>query len=121
MRLLLTISLLLCPLEASAGQILMLVQRTPLAGSQYYAVEARWNELRVGDALSLEREPDNRHDARAIRIRWQGEPLGYLPRARNRAVSAAMDRGQKLVGRIAELTRHPDPWRRVVVEVYAEL
>ena len=121
MRLLLTISLALWIGAAQAESVRMLVQSTPLAGSQYYAVGEQWQAMRVGDHLDLIREPDNRHDLRAIRVEWRGHKLGYVPRAENRAVAAAMDQGDKLVARIAKLTEHADPWRRVQFEVYVEL
>jgi len=106
-------------LSAQGGWLL--IQRSPLAGSQYYALGEHWAQLRVGDRLTLTREPDNRHDPLAVRVSWQGHPLGYLPRAENAAVARALDRGLRLVGRIARLTPHPDPWQRVVVEVHAGL
>ena len=106
---------------AWAESVRILVQSSPLAGSQYYAVGEFWGELRVGDRLDLIREPDNRHDRHAIRVEWRGHKLGYVPRAENRAVAAAMDQGDNLVARIAQLTVHPDPWRRVRFEVFAEL
>ena len=60
MRLLLTIVSLLGWLAAAqAESVRLLVQNSPLAGSQYYAVSAVWTEIRVGDALALIREPDN--------------------------------------------------------------
>lgn len=125
MRFLPTLSLLLW-LNCGAAQgspetIRLLIQTSPLAGSQYYAVGTFWQHLQVGDALTLRREPGNRHDALAVRVDWQGHQLGYLPRVQNRAVAEAMDRGDRLVARIARLTEHPDPWRRVVLEVYAVL
>jgi len=123
MRLLLTLSLLswLALAQAQAESVRMLVQSSPLAGSQYYAVGESWREMRVGDRLDLIREPDNRHDARAIRVEWRGRKLGYVPRAENRAVAAALDQGERLVARISRLTEHPDPWRRVEFEVFVEL
>jgi hypothetical protein len=121
MRLLLTISLLTWLALAQAESVRMLVQSSPLAGSQYYAVAESWREMRVGDRLDLIREPDNRHDARAIRVEWRGRKLGYVPRAENRAVAAALDQGERLVARISRLTEHPDPWRRVEFEVFVEL
>jgi hypothetical protein len=121
MRLLLTISLALWLGAAQAESIRMLVQSSPLAGSQYYAVGEQWRQMAVGDRLELIREPDNRHDRRAIRVEWRGHKLGYVPRAENRALAAALDQGDKLVARIAQLTEHPDPWRRVRFEVYVEL
>ncbi|MBL8492440.1 MAG: hypothetical protein JNM82_16810, partial [Rhodocyclaceae bacterium] len=47
---------------AAAQAIRILVQSSPLAGFQYYAGLVRWNEIRVGDTLSLVREQDNPHD-----------------------------------------------------------
>jgi len=122
MRLLWTLSLLLWLPAALAGDgIRILVQRSPLAGSQYYALGQYWPQLKVGDALQLIREPDNRHDRQAIRVEWRGHPLGYVPRANNRALAAALDAGERLVARIAELNEHPDPWRRVRFEVFVDL
>ena len=106
---------------AWAESVRILVQSSPLAGSQYYAVGEFWGELRVGDRLELIREPDNRHDRHAIRVEWRGHKLGYVPRAENRAVAAALDGGDRLVARIARLTEHRNPWRRVEFEVFAEL
>jgi hypothetical protein len=54
----------------------------------------------------LVREPDNPHDANAMRVEWRGRKLGYLPRAENRAVAAAMDNGDKVDARIAKLRQH---------------
>lgn len=125
MRLLLTISLALWLgmwlAAAQAETVRLLVQSSPLAGSQYYAVGEFWWQLQVGDALTLVREPDNRHDRHAIRVEWRGHKLGYVPRSENRSVAAAIDQGERLVARIARLTEHPNPWRRVEFEVFIEL
>ena len=99
----------------------MLVQSSPLAGFQFYAGRASWDEMHEGDALTLMREPDNPHDANAVRVEWRGRKLGYLPRAENRAVAAEMDRGGRVAARIARLARHRDPWRRILVEVFVVL
>ena len=121
MRLLLTISLGLWLTLASADSVRLLVQRSPLAGSQYYALGEHWLTLKVGDRLDLIRETDNRHDRYAVRVEWQGHQLGYVPRRDNRELAMAIDQGERLVGRIARLNEHPDPWQRVEFEVYAEL
>ena len=118
-------SLLLCAAlmgsPALAETIRVLVQRSPLAGSLYYAANAVWTRIRVGDRLTLVREADNRHDRRAVRVEWQGQQLGYVPRAENRAVSHALDAGERLEGRVLHLRDDPDPWRRVEFEVYLVL
>jgi len=106
---------------ARADEIRILVQRSPLAGSQYYALSSAWREIRVGDRLALVREADNRHDANAIRVEWNGRQLGYVPRAENRALAAAIDRGDRVEARVVRLTRHRNPWQRVEFEVYVLL
>ena len=99
----------------------MLVQSSPLAGSQYYGADTLWAAMATGDALTLHREPENPHDSRAVRVEWRGAKLGYLPRRENAAVAAALDRGEALEARISRLTRHANPWRRVEVQVWVRL
>ncbi len=108
-------------LPARAESIKVLVQSSPLAGFQFYAGRELWEEMKAGDALALVREPENRHDANAVRVEWRGRKLGYLPRAENRAVAAEMDRGGQVEARVARLARHRDPWRRILVEVFVVL
>ena len=106
---------------AGAESIRILVQSSPLAGSQYYALAQVWEQIRPGDRLTLTREPDNRHDRNAVRVDWNGQPLGYVPRAENRAVARALDAGEPLEARVAKLRDDPNPWRRVEFEVYLRL
>ena len=106
---------------ASAESIRILVQSSPLAGSQYYAMAEVWHLIRPGDRLTLEREPGNRHDRNAVRVNWNGQQIGYVPRAENRAVARALDAGEPLEARVARLRDDPNPWRRVEIEVYLRL
>ena len=106
---------------ASAESIRILVQSSPLAGSQYYAMAEVWHLIRPGDRLTLEREPGNRHDRNAVRVDWNGQQIGYVPRAENRAVARALDAGEMLEARVARLRDDPNPWRRVEIEVYLRL
>ena len=117
----LIISLVLALPHARAEEVKVLVQSSPLAGSQYYALSSVWGEIRTGDKLLLKREPENRHDANAVRVEWNGHQLGYVPRAENRALAAAMDRGDKVEARVARMKRHRNPWQRVEFEVYVIL
>lgn len=121
MRLALISLLLVVSLAVQAESVKLLVQSSPLAGFQYHAGKSVWDRLKVGDAVALVREPDNPHDSRAVRIEWQGNQLGYLPRAENEAVAAAMDRGERVEGRIAALVEHRNPWRRVRIDVFVVL
>ncbi|MBP6655741.1 MAG: HIRAN domain-containing protein [Propionivibrio sp.] len=112
---------LLAQSPASAESIKILVQSSPLAGSQYYSANRVWGEIRIGDRLSLAREQDNRHDRNAVRVEWNGQKLGYVPRAENRAVAQALDAGERLEARVAGLRDDPDPWRRIEFEIFLVL
>ena len=96
----------------------ILLQDSPLAGFQYHAGKTLWPQMQVGDALTLVREPDNPHDARAVRVEWQGHKIGYVPRRENADVARFMDGGQALVARIARLAEVRDPWSRVRFEIF---
>jgi hypothetical protein len=106
---------------ASAESVQILVQDSPLAGSQYHAASEVWEQLKVGDRLTLVRETDNRHDRNAVRVDWNGRTLGYVPRAENRALAAALDRGERLDARISALRAARDPWQRIAFAVYLHL
>ena len=104
-----------------AAQGSLVIQRTPLAGFKYHQAQALWPALREGDALTLVAEPANPHDSQAIRVDWQGQVLGYLPRRLNGAVSRAHAEGVVLAARIRQLRAHPDPRQRIEIEILLPL
>ncbi|HEX7417608.1 MAG TPA: HIRAN domain-containing protein [Steroidobacteraceae bacterium] len=106
--------------RAAAQQVRILVQSSPLAGFKYHQAPEVWQGMRIGDALKLEREPDNVHDAGAISVQWRGHKLGYVPRAQNAALAWAMDRGESLDARVSRLQPHRNPRKRIEFEVYVE-
>jgi len=105
---------------APAQQVRLLVQSSPLAGFQYHQAPEIWREMRIGDALRLEREPDNPWDGHAVRVEWQGHKLGYVPRTQNAALAWAMDRGEVLNARVSRLQAHRNPRKRIEFEVYVQ-
>lgn len=108
------------PLHAQVAAHILL-QDSPLAGFQYHAGKSLWPQMRVGDALTLVREPDNPHDARAVRVEWQGQKIGYVPRRENADVARLLDHGHVLEARIARLAEVRDPWSRVRFEILVPL
>lgn len=98
-------------------QASLLIQSSPLAGSQFHDLARVVDQVRVDDTLTLEREPDNPHDPKAIRVLWQGHMLGYVPRRENKAVARAMDLNQPLIARVVALRPDESPWRRLRFEI----
>ncbi|OGA38840.1 MAG: HIRAN protein, partial [Betaproteobacteria bacterium RIFCSPLOWO2_12_FULL_62_13] len=72
---------------------------------------------RVGDRLTLVREPDNPHDANAVRIEWKGRKLGYVPRRDNVHLARQMDLGAAVEGRITGLHKYRNGRTRVSYEI----
>ena len=99
----------------------ILLQDSPLAGFQYHQGKALWPEMKVGDRLDLIREPENRHDARAVRVEWQGRKLGYVPRREKSDIARLMDNGARPEAKITRLIESRDPWQRVRFEIVLPL
>lgn len=96
----------------------LLLQTCAVARFQYHQGEAVWNRLAPTQALTLVREPDNAHDAQAVRVEWCGRQLGYVPRAENTVVAGLLDRGEQLSARIAAMKLSEDPWQRVWLDIW---
>jgi hypothetical protein len=106
---------------AQHSEVRMLVQSSPLAGFRYYDAKQVWDDMKVGDALTLVREPHNAYDSNAVRVEWRGRQLGYVPRNENRAVSFHMDRGGAVEARISKMQEHRNPRQRIDFEVLVRL
>lgn len=87
----------------------------PLAGFDYHQGPSLWASLKTGDPLRLVREADNPHDTYAVKVLWQGQKLGYLPRTHNQAAARVMDQGDLLHAYIYDLKDSHDPWQRVKI------
>ena len=111
--------LLVTPVFAANVDASLLLQDSPLAGFQYHAGKKLWPQMRVGDHLGLVREPENVHDSRAIRVEWQGQHIGYVPRRENTDIARLMDHGVPVIARISRLAESRDPWARVRFEILA--
>lgn len=95
----------------------LVIQRCPLAGFTYHQAPQLWMDLREGDELSLTLERDNPHDSQAVRVTWRDHTIGYLPRNRNGGIARALDSEIRLNARILHLREHPDPRRRIEIEI----
>jgi hypothetical protein len=112
--------LLLAAATATAQEVRLVVQSSPLAGWRYAEAAEVWPQLGVGAALDLVREADNPHDPNAVRVQWRGRNLGYVPRRQNAAIAWGLDRGAPLRARVSRMTEHPNPARRLEFEVFLE-
>ena len=99
----------------------ILVQSSLTAGLSHHEAKGVWDQLKVGDPLTLVRESDNPNDANAVRLDWSGHKLGYIPRTDNEAIARQLDRGNKLEARISRLGQYRNHRRKLEVEVYLRM
>ncbi len=97
----------------------LFIQRTFIAGFQYYDGP----HLEVSDPpnlrLTLEREPDNPHDRRAVALYWHHHKLGYIPRRHNHTIAQMLDHGAELQAKVIGQPTEYSPWEGWEIEVEA--
>ncbi len=70
-----------------------------LAGCQYHDATEVWESLKIGTAVILEREPENRFDPNAVAVKYRDDEtgdeykIGYLPKGENEQIAVLMDMG----------------------------
>ncbi|MCR4892774.1 MAG: HIRAN domain-containing protein [Lachnospiraceae bacterium] len=89
-----------------------------VAGTTYVKDQTALEELKVGDKLTLQREPDNRFDDNAICVLdGQKRKLGYIPEKDNIVFSRLMDAGKYLVAKVVRL-ESKGSFRQINVSIY---
>lgn len=98
----------------------VLLCRTHVAGTSHLAdLDRVMEEIWTGNWVNLIREPENKYDCNAIRVESEnGLKLGYVPKKRSEDLSAVLDLGVQLYGRIASLDYEAN-WARIELEIYA--
>lgn len=94
------------------------LQRSRIAGFQYYEGEVFRHSLKAGEPLTLRREPDNPHDSLAVEVLWHNHKLGYIPRYENSMLASLMDQKALLSARITHVGESDNGWQRVDIDVY---
>ena len=74
-----------------------------LAGRKYHDADEVWDELKVGTALRLERDTDNRYDSNAVAVIYERKDkkgaiedkflIGYIPRDNNVMIANFLEMG----------------------------
>lgn len=96
----------------------ILLQTSPVAGFQFYDGDRLWTDLHPNDPLQLVPEPENPHDDQAVKVMWNDNQLGYVPRRDNTAINQLLSRRQPLIARIRELHETRNPWARMTMNIY---
>lgn len=109
------------PVSNQSTRRTITLQRSAVAGFQFHQGEQLWSALTIGASLTLIREAENRFDPLAIRVEWNGQKIGYVPRAANEIVAGLLDRGERLLASIVSLAEDDNPWERIGMEIGVEV
>jgi len=105
-------------LPAEKEQHEVWLQRSTVAGFQYYDGNQIWESLEAGELLGLSREPNNPHDNQAVEVFWHGHKLGYIPRYENGRINELLEHEAPLRVKIAKLDESRNSWKRVEFDIF---
>ena len=89
-----------------------------IAGTTHIKDESVFDEIKVGDKLILQREPDNRFDENAILVLDEkSRKLGYIPEKDNIVFARLMDAGKYLIAKI-ECMENKGSFRKISINIY---
>ncbi len=90
-----------------------------IAGFSYYDGPVVFHELGIGTELTLQHEPDNRYDPKAVLILYGEYKLGYIPRGPNNSISKFLEMGHNpFEVRIQRIDPAAHPEEQIGVIVY---
>ena len=89
-----------------------------VAGTTHIKDESVFDDIKEGDKLILQREPENRFDENAILVLdAQKRKLGYIPEKDNTIFARLMDAGKYLIARVEYLVLDGS-FKKIAIGIY---
>ena len=94
------------------------IYRCALSGLSHndYALHAR--TIQAGDELTLERDSGNSYDSFAIKVKYDGDHIGWIPKGQNEILARLLDAECDLRARVISHDASVALDRRLYVNVY---
>ncbi len=94
------------------------IYRAYVRGVQFHDLPEYYiDDLKAPQALDLVKEPDNRHDKRAVAVYHDGLKLGYLPREDNLVLGKLVRRGLPVRCQLIGVQPDEESYRQLSIEV----
>ena len=94
------------------------VYRGRVMGLSYHNYCLVAKAIEAGDELEMVREEDNKHDANAIRLDYEGVKIGYVARSDNQVLSKLLDAGIDLKCFVSIHDRRADFDKRMLIQIF---
>jgi len=89
-----------------------------IAGFKFYNGLKLLPKMKLGDILTLVREPDNEYDNCAIALHWNKEKIGFIPASENTILAALLDADDlNFIGEITHIETQTKPWENIAAAV----
>ena len=89
-----------------------------IKGFQFNEGKPFLSELKKGDTLLMQREPENDYDENAVALYWNNKKIGYLPVMENVSISTMLDQNIALTCTIEEVNVKGPLWEAVRIGVW---
>ncbi len=96
----------------------ILLNKFSVAGFRFYNGPNLLEKMRPGEPLTLKAEPDNEYDNYAVKIYYQNEHIGYVPRSDNKPIFRLLQQNIPLMARITQIQPDQVPWQMVQVKIW---
>ena len=96
----------------------VLLDKQYVAGFQYADGMEVKDNMKVGDNLDLIREPENKHDAKAVAVYWKTKRIGYVPMSENKIPNHFLQEGLCIRASIDKLNAEARPWHFCKIGIY---
>lgn len=73
-------------------------------------------EMKISE-LTLQREPDNEFDPFAVKVLFNNQKLGYIPKSKNQTIARLMDAGKRFYAKVST-KEWEGQWLKLDLEVY---
>lgn len=89
-----------------------------VAGTSYLSLQEIEKQIIINESkLTLEREPKNEYDEFAIKILFEGQKVGYVPKSKNQTIARLMDAGKQFYAKVTE-KEWEGKWLRIDLHIY---
>ena len=94
------------------------IYRCVLSGLSHHDYSLHAKTLQAGDELTLERDSGDRYDDFAIKVKFDDDQIGWLPKGQNEILARLLDAELDLRARVISHDTSASLDRRLYVNIY---
>ena len=93
------------------------IYRCALSGLSYHDYSLHARNIQAGDELTLERDIGNRYDNFAIKVKYDEDHIGWIPKGQNEIIARLLDAGLDIRAKVISHEKSKPLDQRVYVVI----